>query len=235
MSVTLPIAVVQRVRIRFGVEWPLCYASVLDLGRVWERMLRRAGAPLAYTQGYNPHPRLAFATALPVGYTSAAEVVDVLLADRVDPDDLVEALRRQAPVGLTIGSAEAVPLDAPSLQAVMREARYRVTLRGADRTEVERALEGFLARRQVLRERERKGKVREYDLRALIRHAWVLAETDDAVEIEVLAACGPEGSGRPEELVEELGVAATGHEVRRLALIWEGAPAGGANDAEEGR
>ena len=54
---------VQRTRVTFGLAGPLVYASVLDLGRLWERLLRRAGMPLAYSRGFSPHPRFQFASA----------------------------------------------------------------------------------------------------------------------------------------------------------------------------
>jgi len=214
--------VVQRVRVTFGVHWPLCYASVLDLGRLWERLLRRAHARLAYTQGYNPHPRLAFAAALPVGYTSDAEVVDVLLAERAEFGALRREMRRQAPEGLAIGDLVEVPLSSPALQAVMREARYRVTLYGAEHDNVIGALKGLLARPSISRKRVRKGEVREYDLRPLIRDAQLHRDRHGEQALDVRMVCGPEGSGRPEELIEELGVPIEDYAVRRIALIWEG-------------
>jgi radical SAM-linked protein len=73
----------QRLRIIYGIEGALSYASVLDIGRLWERLLHRSGMPLAYTQGFNPHPRMQFAAALAVGYTSSYEVLDLLLSELV--------------------------------------------------------------------------------------------------------------------------------------------------------
>jgi len=69
----------QRLRITFAKGETLKYISHLDLARAWERALRRAGVPLAYSQGFNPRPKMAFAAALPVGYTATAEMVDILL------------------------------------------------------------------------------------------------------------------------------------------------------------
>ena len=121
-------AAVQRLRITFGVDGPLRYLSVLDMGRLWERLLRRAGLPLAFTQGFNPHPRLAFATPLPVGYSSTFELLDAYLGAAVEPAEAWRALAEQCPAGLRLQAVSIVPLDAPALQAVMRRADYEVSL-----------------------------------------------------------------------------------------------------------
>ena len=75
-----PVAAVQRMRMTFTKEGTARYISHLDLARAVERALNRAGLPIAYTQGFNRRPRLSLAAALPLGYTSQAEIADVVLA-----------------------------------------------------------------------------------------------------------------------------------------------------------
>ena len=77
-----------RLRITFSKGDTLKYTSHLDLMRIWERSLRRAGAPLAYSSGFNPRPRLQLAAALPLGHTGEAEWLDALLEEPVRVDDL---------------------------------------------------------------------------------------------------------------------------------------------------
>ena len=214
--------IAQRIRVTFAIEWPLCYGSVLDLGRLWERLLRRAALPLAYTQGFNPHPRLAFAAALPVGYTSECEAVDILLSERVAVEGLGGSLAPECPEGLRVLSAEEVPLEAPAPQATMRAADYVVRLQGEFAyEELVEALERLLARSEVVRERTRKGRLKEYDLRPLIHEA--ACEEDGAGEplLRLRLACGSEGAGRPEEIVDELGLAISRRAIRRVRLFWE--------------
>lgn len=214
--------VVERVRIIYGVEWPLCYASVLDQGRLWARLLGRAGIPVAFTQGYNPHPRLTFASALPVGYTSECEMLDVLLADEMVPDALVRAARTEAPDGLCLLSAETVALSEPSPQSKMREAEYTVTLGGTFAPgQVQEALDHLLARESIVRERKRKGRVRQYDLRRLVRDLTILSEREGETDIEMRVACGPNGSGRPEKIAEELNLEIGHCAIRRTRLVWQ--------------
>ena len=223
---------VQGIRITFGVEWPVCFASVLDLGRLWERLLRRAGLPLAYSQGYNPHPRLTFGMALPVGYTSECELADVLLAERLDLEDVRRRVEEQCPPGLRILGAEELPLGAPSPQSTMREAEYVVRLRGSvpGDTLLE-AIRTLLERPRIPRQRLRKGRQREYDLRPLIHAATCAIGPDGEPLLHLRLACGADGAGRPEEVVQELCLGVMYSTIRRVRLVWGAAPRGGEGSA----
>ena len=95
MTTTEPAA--SRLRVTYAVDEPLCYTSVLDMGRHWERMVRRARLPLAYSQGFHPHPRLLFAAPLPVGYRATRELLDLYLLHAVEPAEASAALERQSP------------------------------------------------------------------------------------------------------------------------------------------
>lgn len=212
--------VTQRVRITFGIADPLSYASVLDLGRLWERLMRRAHLPLAYTQGFNPHPRLQFAAALPVGYTSTCELLDVLLAEELASDALHIALERHAPPGLSILNVEPVELHAASPQATMHAAHYRVEL--ATRCSVDQvraALSALLERDDIPRERIRKGELRPYDLRPLILAIELLKSDEQRHTLHMNLRCGQEGSGRPEEVVDALELDAADVVIHRTRLI----------------
>ena len=120
--------VVARLRVTFGVDSPLSYVSVLDFGRLWERLLRRANVPIAYSQGFNPQARLQFAAALPVGYSSDCELVDLYLAEELAPEVFLALMRPQCPPGLSLIAAEVVPVKGPTPQAKMRAAEYDVAL-----------------------------------------------------------------------------------------------------------
>jgi len=214
-------AVQQRLRVTFGVADPLIYASVLDLGRLWERLLRRARAPLAYTQGFNPHPRLQFAAALPVGYGSECELVDILLAECLTPECFRQSVAPQLPPGLSIEQVEEIPLDAPSPQATMREAHYRVSLTAPVPAEqVRQSLDSLVARQEIIRERPKKGELKPYDLRPLVLALELCSSNDTHHELFMRLLCSAQGSGRPEEVVDELGLPLTDFAIRRCRLVW---------------
>jgi radical SAM-linked protein len=210
-----------RARLTFAADGPLIYISVLDMGRLWERMLRRAAVPLAYTQGFNPHARMQFAAALPVGYSSACEVVDLYLAEEVAPETLLAAIAPQCPPGLHVLSAEMVDMRGAALQALVREAEYDVELWSeAGPAEVQAALAELLGRPAIERRRIKKGQMAAYDLRPLIRAIEPLSSSPGRHHLHMILACGPQGSGRPEDIVEELGLPTTQHAIQRTALRW---------------
>src|SRR3990172_10118006 len=117
-----------RLRIIFSKTEAMRYTGHLDLYRTWERTLRRANLPLAYSQGFKPHPRLTLASALPLGFTSQAEVMDVWLENNLPIDQVERALLRALPPGLRVKQINQVETQAPGLQARLVAAEYLVTL-----------------------------------------------------------------------------------------------------------
>ena len=106
---------VQRLRVTFARGEEVKYITHLDLMRFWERALRRAGIPLAYSEGFSPSPRLALAAPLPVGVTSSGELMDVYLAKRVASQHFVKAVSGQVPPGIAVLGVREVGLGLPSL------------------------------------------------------------------------------------------------------------------------
>ena len=82
MSHISPVA--QRLRITFGKSGALTYTSSLDVAKIWERVLRRAGLPIMYTQGFNTRPRIQLAMPLPLGITSECEILDIALREAIE-------------------------------------------------------------------------------------------------------------------------------------------------------
>ena len=213
--------VLGRIRIHYGVEMPLCYLSVLDMGRLWARLLRRADIPLAYTQGFNPHPRLQFAAPLPVGYCSDAESLDVYLQYPIEPPEARQKLLAQAPQGLIIKQVHSVPIKDPAPQTVVWAADYRVEIAGDGSPEyISRAMERVLRADSLIRQRRKKGRQTAYDLRPLIISLTYDKLTSEGHTISMRLRTGPGGSGRPEEVMAELQIPADEYTIRRTLLLW---------------
>ena len=119
---------VQRMRVTFATDDTVKYVGHLDMARAWERAIRRARLPLAYSQGFNPQARMHFAAALPVGFIGQAELIDVFLDAEVEPADFLARLSPALPAGIRLTGAEPVARELPSLQAAISAARYRVEL-----------------------------------------------------------------------------------------------------------
>jgi len=214
--------VTQRLRVTFGIHGPLIYLSVLDLGRLWIRLLRRARVPVAYTQGFSPHPRLQFAAALPVGYSSECELVDIFLAQELTPAEFLQMTKPQAPLGLTIQHVENVPLKAKSPQANMQKAHYRVLLQSPlSPKEIEAKVQALLSRQSIIRQRRKKGRKVDYDLRPLIYEIRYVKYQGNLHQLHMVLRCGPKGSGRPEEILSALEIPVDYYTICRTRLIWD--------------
>jgi radical SAM-linked protein len=228
VSVRMRTKVVQRLRVTFGVDGPLIYASVLDMARLWERLLRRARILMAHTQGYNPRPRLQFAAALPVGYSSCSEILDLYLGERTGLKEFLADARAQCPKGLAIIGAEEVPIGAVSLQPLIREAHYRVRIWAEESPhEIRAATDRLLARPEIVRQRLRKRKMVDYDLRRLLHNVRLSSSADGQHELQMVVSCGQGGSGRPEAILDELGLQVCRYTIHRTRLVWDEGEEGG--------
>ncbi len=116
----------QRLRVTFARGDETKYITHLDLMRFWERALRRAEIPVAYSEGFSPHAQLSMAAPLAVGTTSEAELMDVYLDTAMQPKQLIRQMAAQLPGGLAIVSVEEVGMALPALQADVRSAEYVV-------------------------------------------------------------------------------------------------------------
>ncbi|HEU0169211.1 MAG TPA: TIGR03936 family radical SAM-associated protein [Chloroflexota bacterium] len=190
---------------------PVRYISHLDLMRTWERTLRRAGLHLAHTQGFNPRPRLIFAAPLPVGITSSAELVDVIVEDDLDAAEFRACLAPALPPGLTVNSVEEVPLDTAPLMAMVATSDYVAEL-GAPITAS--TLQAFLVSEHVPYQRSRKGGTKQADMRPAVVDLWL---ADDGRKLGMRLRLDLEGLAvRPDEVLQALGLETV--RVRRTAL-----------------
>jgi radical SAM-linked protein len=207
----------QRVRIVFSVGEEVKYISHLDLLRAWERILRRAEVPLAYSQGFNPHPRLVIAMPLPVGCTGAMEVVDAYLYEPLPPLALSQTLQAQMPAGLAVTAVHEVDLRGPAMPSVIQHAVYRMLLEGVAYSEVAERARDFMARERV--EATFRGKT--FDLRPLVGRLDAEAE-DGQVALEAVLMRLPSGRiGRPDVLLETLGLDAYARRIHRSYIAFD--------------
>ena len=223
-----------RVRITFSKTGPLKYIGHLDLQSLWERAVRRAGLPLAYTNAFHPQPRIYFASALPLGFTSRCEVVDLRLNQDVNLADLPGLLRANMPSGIGILNVESVDEMSPALQTQVIAAEYEVTLMEtlivpelvvlstATRTQAEgsarllQKVEELLSMASI--PRERRGKA--YDLRPLIEKLEVVSGDKIFMRLTAREAA----TGRPEEVLAALGIKIDDARIERTSLIFQGIP-----------
>ncbi|MFZ0543910.1 MAG: TIGR03936 family radical SAM-associated protein [Candidatus Promineifilaceae bacterium] len=207
---------VQRLRFIFTKTGPTRYISHLDVARALERALNRAKIPLAYTQGYNKRPRMQLAAALPLGFTSDCEIADIWLMEAMEPDVAqVQMMTKMAP-GITILNVEEIPLSDPATQTLTAEARYEaVLLDPYDKADLQTRIDAFLAADSL--ERERRGK--EYDLRPLVLGLTLYETEDGALRIDMHLYLLPGKTGRPDEVLDALGLDPLAARIHRTAII----------------
>lgn len=158
-------AEVSRVRLRFLKIGAMRFLSHLELLNLFIRAVGRARLPIKFSQGFHPHPKFSFATALSVGIESWAEYMDMEIAAGYGADKVKEQLNTVLPEAIKIMEAREIPLRAESLSVIMAAVRYRVTLPDTVSLNLPKLTESFLALPTCLLRREKKGKLQELDLR----------------------------------------------------------------------
>ena len=210
----------QRLRIRFSRGEEIKYISHLDLMRLWQRALNRAGVALAYSEGFNPHPRMSLAVPLALGITSEAELMDIVLEKWSSPHAFTEAVSRQLPHGIKISQVYNIPLTMPSLPSLVHFAEYSVVLttdKGPE--EIESAIISLLAKESLPWEHQRDTGPRRYDLRTLIDDLWLIDCRQGRVTVGMRLLSDNSGSGRPEQVAAALGFAKHPESIHRTRLI----------------
>jgi radical SAM-linked protein len=169
---------VQRLRIRYAKRGRLRFTSHRDFSRAFERAVFRARVPMAYSSGFNPHPRISYAGAAPTGSASEAEYLEIALAEVVDPAAVKAQLEEALPDGLDV--LEVVESSGGSLADLLTGSHWRIATT-ADPGSTREAVAAFLARDEVIVERMTKKGMRAFNCRAA-----VVALSADGPELDLV-------------------------------------------------
>ncbi|MDZ7332899.1 MAG: TIGR03960 family B12-binding radical SAM protein [candidate division KSB1 bacterium] len=191
---------IREVRIKYEKGIPVRFVSHLDLIRLFERAFRRAGIRLVYSQGYHPHPRIAYGPPLAMGYTSSAEYMDVeYYRDR--ELDLKTSLNRVLPEGLRILQIRSLYGKHQSLTSIINRAEYEVELnRAFDQSYLNHSIAEFLNRKQIVVQRHRNDETQPIDIRPFI--ASIAAPSDNRLRLSLIFVNGK--TARVSEILSEL-------------------------------
>jgi radical SAM-linked protein len=157
---------VQWLRVKYAKRGRARFTSHRDFGRAFERALRRAAVPMAYSSGFSPHPRISYPNASPTGAASEAEYLEIGLAVACDPDKVRAALDAALPPGLDV--VEVAVARPGALAQELTGSRWQVDLAGLSAATLHTARDEFLAQDVVLVERMTKNGMREFDARAAV-------------------------------------------------------------------
>ena len=200
----------ERLSYSFARKTELAYISHLDMMRLFLRALRRSGLPIAYSQGYNPHPRLTLALPLPLGVTGSEEYGEVFFSEPLGPELFLEKLRRQLPPALELTGAVIRMPDLPALAAVVSAAQYRVFIetyinQGILFQELNDALNNLMNKEEVLMERKNKKKKAAYkNIRPYIFRANLEEKENQGLELNLLLKAGSSGGVSPFFVIKQL-------------------------------
>jgi len=210
----------QRLRIRFCRGQEVQFISHLDIMRLWQRALRRADISLAYSEGFNPHPRISLAAPLPIGVTSEAELMDILCSRWASPHFFTAAVSQQLPPGIKILQVYQIALSQPSLQSQVGYTEYKVDIEtGKTQKDIESALTTLLSAEHLPWEHQRDTGKRSYDLRPLIDDLWFIGWHHPYCTIGMRLRCDSSGSGRPEQVTTALGFTHYPQSIHRTKLL----------------
>jgi len=190
-----------RIIARFEKKGNARFASHLDLQRAFQRAFRRADLPTAYSQGFNPHPILAFASALSVGFTSEAEWLDIRMEGEMPAEQFIAAVNPALPAGLSVLEAVNAEDSFPALTTVTRAAAYRIDILGADQALID-ALDGLMAG-EIRALKHTKSGMKMVDIRPQI-YAYLAKISPSGVSLGVTGRLDASGSFHPELLMKSL-------------------------------
>jgi radical SAM-linked protein len=205
-------------RILFAKIEAMRFTGHLDLFRAWERLLRRAQVPLAYSTGFHPHPKIQIGAALPLGVTGENELLDIETSEECDADALARQISDAVPPGLSAIRVTALLADSPGLEKLVVAGNYiAVALDGAWPEDLPQRIEQLLAGATL--PRERRGK--SYDLRprilSLALDGNVPALTQRGLRMKL--SLTPDATGRPDEVLSALDMESLPVLVKREKLI----------------
>jgi len=211
-----------RYRLAFGKSQAMRYTGHLDLYRALERTIRRAALPLAYSRGFSPHPKLQLASALPLGFTSRAELADIWLEQPIPADEILARLQQAAPPGIAFERVQPVPAPEPPLQRQVQRAGFVARLEDPLAPDLPRRLDALLQATSIPRERRAKA----YDLRPLIIDLRLRPPTEIVLELSAREGA----TGRPEEVLDALGLDPLAADITRIQLTLDPSPATASTD-----
>lgn len=198
-----------RIRFRYACGKELRYLSHLDLLRLFQRAMRHAGLPLAYSLGFSPRPKLSLAAPLPVGVTASKEYGEIFLVEPISPASFRRRLGEQLPKGLTLTGAIVIPVNEPPLAAVVNAALYRAAWKSSrpapTAAVLQKALDKLLGQPAIIIRRFGKsGKITRQNIRPYIFSAELLPMDEHGPALRLLLQVGSRGGVSPSRFLEQL-------------------------------
>ncbi|HQE05547.1 MAG: TIGR03936 family radical SAM-associated protein [Tepidanaerobacteraceae bacterium] len=193
-----------KLRLRFKKEGLARFISHLDLMRTFERAFRRAELPIAFSQGFNPRPKMTFASALSVGISSSSEYLDVEFSEDVSASDVALKLNPALPEGIKVTDVKMAD-EAISL-SMLNGAKYvvRLALNEVDLEELKKSTKGLLEQKEIIIEKRTKSGKKLVNIAPFIYSLGLSNCDGSAADIVMSVAIGQQGSVAPTMVINEL-------------------------------
>jgi len=177
-----------RVRIRYEKKGDIKFLSHLEVGRTFSRAFRRAGVHLQYSEGYHPHPKIAFGFALPVGIESRWEYFDADVKGHILTDEIINELNTELPSGLKAISAEFISSGTRSISDITNRITFLISLQSAlySQQSAEEKFKDFFLQDRVIIDRIRKDGVKKTDIKPLIESIKIIGHEGEWLKIEMV-------------------------------------------------
>ena len=196
-----------RIIAAFQKNKEISYTSHLDVQRTLQRAFRRADLPLAYSKGFNPHPKLSFATALATGYTSDGEWFEVELDRPIEPESFIDRVNPVLPDGMRVVEAFEADDGIDTLSKLIRAAHYELTVHfdaPVSGQQVSDAVRAIMGNDPVIVEKKTKSGIKPTDIRPDILEASVKEVSDSSAILDVVGTLTAAGGLRAETFVRAL-------------------------------
>lgn len=226
--------VLNSIRVRFTRGENVKFISHLDLMKMFERTIRRTGLPIAYSQGFNPHPQMVFGLPLSVGVTSEAEYADFDLSEQMEPSAFMGKMNKELPGGVSI-TAAVEKINKGNIMASVSGAIYEISVflkESQYEIKIQELLDGFLGNKEIIVKKEGKAGIRDMDIKPMIYklEAYPLniippgyEEFGTAFGLRALLAAGSVSNLKPElllaALAEKAGIVIGASRIHRKELF----------------
>ena len=188
--------------VKYEKTEPARFISHLDLLRALDRSIRRAEVPIAYSQGFNPHPKLSFATALSVGIVSHGDYLELELVEDLDSQAIIERINETLPKGIRFLDAKKVEKKVPTLGAIVEATLYQVVLNESNKDNLDEKITKLLNQEEILVQRKSKKGMKTVDILPLIRSLSL--EQDD--KLAMLLTTNNSANAKPKEILSLLSI-----------------------------
>lgn len=194
-----------RYLIKFKKEGRLRFISHLDLARLFNRTIRRAGISLRYSQGYNPHPKMSLAQPLSLGFCSVSEYLEIETLEDIRPTDIIERMNPLLPPGVSLVDCKEIEAGSASFASKVAWGTYIITWKGITKPfDISKEIEEFMSQDRILIQKlqRKRNIIKETDIKPMIGNIKLKGEKDGSLIISTALRTGGSGNLNPEILME---------------------------------